>query len=178
MTGQAGEGSRVSPGIGPQPFGEIVQLTVTAQHRSLELAQAWTDSLVGLLREQVEGNRAVFEALASSLTAMERALASQEETNRALRQSLEAQREVVQRASDAQERGARLIQTALESLAAATQAQLDATRALLSPMAPSGSGQDPFTELVRQWNAALQWLLEAGGAGSAGAGRARPGGRG
>jgi hypothetical protein len=175
MTGQTGERAGVSSGAGYQPFGEIVQLTVTAQHRSLELAQAWTDSLVGLLREQVEGNRAVLAAFVSSLTAMERALASQEETNRALRQSLDAQGEVVQRASDAQERGARLLQTALESLAAATQAQLDATRALLAPVTPAGVGQEPFDELVREWNAAVQRLLEAGG-GWAGGSRARPGG--
>ena len=163
MTGRAEERG-AAPGGAFEPFREMVRLTVAAQQRSLDLAQAWTESLVGLLREQVEGNRAVFEALSSSLRAMEQALASQEATNRALRQSLDANREVIERASAAQEHGARLVQTALESLAAASQAQVDAARALLGPLQSAGAGPEPFAELLQSWNAAFQRLLDLGGA--------------
>jgi hypothetical protein len=98
MTGTADEG------LGAHPFGEIARATVAAQERSLELAQAWSESLAEL------------------------------EANRALRQSLEAYREVVERASATQERSTRLVQAALESFAATTQAQLELTRAFLVPM--------------------------------------------
>jgi hypothetical protein len=124
-------------GFGAHPFGEIARATVAAQERSLELAQAWSDSLRELVADQAEGGRAALEALTSTLAATERALASQEEANRALRQSLEAYREVIDRASATQERNARLVQAALESFAALTQAQLELTRAFWSPWAAS-----------------------------------------
>ena len=93
MTGTSAED------LGANPFGEIARATVAAQERSMELAKAWSDSLQELLADQAEGGRATLEALASSLTAAERALASQEEANRALRQSLESYREVIERAT-------------------------------------------------------------------------------
>ena len=99
----------------------------------------------------------MFAALASSLAAMERALASQEATNRALRQSLDAHREVVERAAAAQERGARLVQAALDGVSASAKAQLDAARALVTPPGPRSEPFDP----VREWNAMLQRMLEA-----------------
>ena len=49
MTASAGEG------FGSHPFGEIAKATVAAQERSLELAQAWSESLRGLVAEQAEG---------------------------------------------------------------------------------------------------------------------------
>jgi ABC-type transporter Mla subunit MlaD len=142
------------PGAGVQPFGDLARLVVATQERSLGLAQAWSDSMLQLVREQVEGNRAVLEALVSSLAAMERALAAQEETNRALRESLEAHREVVERAGAAQERSLQLVQTAADNLAAVTKAQLEAARAVLSP--PGGS-----LELLQEWNDAVRRLFEA-----------------
>ncbi len=165
MTGQARKGSGAQqprPEAGFDPFGEIMRLAMAAQERSLGAAQAWSDSLLRLLQEQAEGNRAVLAALTSSLAAMERALVSQEETNRALRQSLDAYREVIERAGVTQERSARLIQSAADQLAATLQAQLAAARALLTPPgAPPGAPQAPLGDLMRQWNAALRRLLEA-----------------
>lgn len=152
MSGTADEGS------GAHPFAEIARATVAAQERSLELAQAWSDSLRELVADQAEGGRAALEALTSTLTATERALASQEEANRALRQSLEAYREVVERASATQERSTRLVQAALESFAATTQAQLELTRAFLVPL---GRQPEAFGSLVQGWNDAFLRLLEA-----------------
>jgi DNA repair exonuclease SbcCD ATPase subunit len=152
MTGQASGGS------GSSPFGEIIRLVMGAQERSLTVAQAWSESLQQLVRDQAEGNRATLEALASALTGMERALESQEETNRALRQSLESYRELIERAGAAQERSARLLQTALDSFAATAQGQLEAARALLTPL---GSQAEPFGKMFQEWNAAFLRLLEA-----------------
>jgi ABC-type transporter Mla subunit MlaD len=153
MTGRADEG------FGAHPFGEIAKATVAAQERSLEFAQAWSDSLRELVTDQAQGGRAALEALTSTLAATERALAGQEEANRALRQSLEAYREVIERASATQERSTRLVQDALESFAATTQAQLELTRAFLVPL-----GRQPaeaFGSLVQGWNDAFMRLLEA-----------------
>ncbi len=152
MTGRADEG------FGAHPFAEIARATVAAQERSLELAQAWSDSLRDLLADQAEGGRAALEALTSTLAATERALASQEEANRALRQSLDAYRDVIERASATQERSTRLLQAALESFAATTQAQLELTRAFLVPL---GGQPEAFGGLVQGWNAAFLRLLEA-----------------
>jgi len=152
MTGRAEEG------FGAHPFGEIAKATVSAQERSLELAQAWSDSLRELVTDQAEGGRAALEALTSTLAATERALAGQEEANRALRQSLEAYREVIERASATQERSARLVQAALDSFAATTQAQLELTRAFLVPL---GRQPEAFGSLVQGWNDAFLRLLEA-----------------
>ena len=152
MSGTADEGS------GAHPFAEIARATVAAQERSLELAQAWSDSLRELVTNQAEGGRAALEALTSTLAATERALAGQEEANRALRQSLEAYREVIERASTTQERSARLVQAALDSFAATTQAQLELTRAFLVPL---GRQPEAFGSLVQGWNDAFLRLLEA-----------------
>ena len=152
MSGTADEG------FGAHPFGEIARATVGAQERSLELALAWSESLRELVADQAEGGRAALEALTSTLAATERALASQEEANRALRQSLEAYREVIDRASATQERSTRLVQAALESFAAATQAQLELTRAFLVPL---GGQPEALGSLVQGWNDAFLRLLEA-----------------
>jgi ABC-type transporter Mla subunit MlaD len=152
MTGRAEEG------FGAHPFGEIAKATVAAQERSLELAQAWSDSLRELVTDQAEGGRAALEALTSTLAATERALAGQEEANRALRQSLEAYREVIERASATQERSARLVQAALDSFATTTQTQLELTRAFLVPL---GRQPEAFGSLVQGWNDAFLRLLEA-----------------
>jgi ABC-type transporter Mla subunit MlaD len=149
---------RADEGFGAHPFGGIARATLAAQERSLELAQAWSDSLRELVADQAEGGRAALEALTSTLAATERALASQEEANRALRQSLEAYREVVDRASATQERSARLVQAALDSFAAAIQAQQELTRAFLVPL---GGQPEALGSLVQGWNDAFLRLLEA-----------------
>jgi chromosome segregation ATPase len=152
MTGTSAEG------FGANPFGEIARATVAAQERSMELAKAWSESLQELLADQAEGATAALEALASSLTAAERALAGQEEANRALRQSLESYREVIERATATQERSARLVQTALEGFAATAKAQQELARAFLTPM---GAQPEAFGKLVQGWNDAFLRLLEA-----------------
>ena len=152
MTGTSHEG------MGANPFKAVQQATVDAQERSMELASAWSDSLHELLADQSEGGRATLEALASSLTAAERALASQEEANRALRQSFEAYRAVIERASATQERSTQLVTAALESFAATTQAQLELTRAFLAPMSAQ---PEAFGSMVQGWNDAFLRLLEA-----------------
>ncbi|HTE69840.1 MAG TPA: hypothetical protein VK942_13945 [Actinomycetes bacterium] len=48
MTGQASGGS------GSSPFGEIIRLVMGAQERSLTVAQAWSESLQQLVRDQAE----------------------------------------------------------------------------------------------------------------------------
>jgi hypothetical protein len=159
MTGTAGEG------FGALPFADIAKATVAAQERSLELASAWAESLRELVADQAEGDRAeggraVLEALSSTLTATERALASQEEANQALRQSLEAHREVVERAGATQERSTRLVQAALESFATTTQAQLELARAMLVPLGAQAQ-PEAFGNLVQSWNDAFLGLMEA-----------------
>ena len=63
MSGTAGEG------FGSHPFGEIAKATVAAQERSLELAQAWSDSLRELVTEQAEGGLAALESFAATTQA-------------------------------------------------------------------------------------------------------------
>ena len=167
MTGRSSEDAN--------PVGDIVRLTMAAQERSLNLAQAWSNSLLDLVREQGEGQRAVLTAVTSSLAAMERALAAQEEANRALQQSLEAYREVIQRAGAAQEQSVRLVETAVSGFAAAIQGQLDTARAM---MAAPAAATEPFGELMREWNATVQRMFQAAFpyANPAGTDQPRPGG--
>ena len=63
MTGRAEEG------FGSHPFAEIAKATVAAQERSLELAQAWSDSLRELVTDQAEGGRAALESFATTTQA-------------------------------------------------------------------------------------------------------------
>jgi hypothetical protein len=144
---------------GPQSFGKALQLLVTTQERNLEIARRWSESVLELLREQTEGNRAVLESLGSSLTTMERVLASQEETNQALRASLDAYREIVDRAAGTQERSIELVQATMATLVQGLQGQLEAATALLAaaPGPSAGWGGD----LVQQWMGAYRDLLEA-----------------
>jgi len=144
---------------GSQPFDQVIRLMVATQERNLDAARTWSESVLRLLRDQVDGNRAVLSALASSLTAMERALASQEETNRALRETLQAHREAVDRAAVAHERSVELVQATMTTLVRGLQDQLEAAQALLTaaPVSPAEWGG----ELVQQWIGAYRSLLEA-----------------
>jgi hypothetical protein len=147
---------------GANPLGEMVKLAVAAQERSMQLAQSWSDALLTTFKEQADDAQANLSTLAASLEAMERALASQEETNRAIRQSLEGYREIIDRLTAAQERNARMVQTAVDGLRSATQGQLEAARALLTPPPSMTAASEPFTELLTAWNAAFTRMLEAG----------------
>jgi hypothetical protein len=55
--------------FGAHPFAEIARATVAAQERSLELAQAWLDSLRELVVDQAEGGRAALEGFATTTQA-------------------------------------------------------------------------------------------------------------
>jgi DNA repair exonuclease SbcCD ATPase subunit len=147
------------PGAGANPFGEMVKLAVAAQERSLTVAQNWSDALLATLKEQTEDSRANLATLASTLGAIERALESQEETNRAIRQSLEGYREILDRFSAAQERSAKLVQTAVDNLRTATEGQLEAAKALLTPPPAVTATAEPFSEMLQAWNAAVRQLM-------------------
>jgi ABC-type transporter Mla subunit MlaD len=149
------------PKPGANPFGEMVKLAVAAQERSMKVAQSWSDALLTTLKEQSEDSRANLATLASSLKAMERALESQEETNRAIRQSLEGYREILDRFTAAQERSTRLVQTAVDDLKTATEGQLQAARALLTPPAAVTATAEPFTGMLQAWNEAFRQLMSA-----------------
>ena len=147
---------------GANPFGELVKLTVAAQERSMELAQGWSDALLTTLKDQTEDSRANLATLSDSLGAMEKALESQEETNKAIRQSLEGYRTIVERYAAAQERTAKLVQDAVDDLKRATEGQLEAARAFMTPPPAVAASAEPFTEMLNAWNAAVsQWMRAA-----------------
>src|ERR671926_1398729 len=87
---------------------DVVGGAVSAQQRSMGLAQDWAESVIETYRSQAESYRALTDAMTSSMTALERTLQSQEETNRALKESLDAYRNVVETASETQERNMQL----------------------------------------------------------------------
>jgi ABC-type transporter Mla subunit MlaD len=150
------------PERGANPFSEMVRLAVAAQERSLNVAQSWSDTLLATLKEQSEDSRASLATLAASLKAMERALESQEETNRAIRQSLEGYRDILDRFAAAQERSARLVQTAVDTLRTATEGQLEAARAMLSPPPGVAAAAEPFNQMLEAWNTAFRQMMGAG----------------
>ena len=149
------------PEAGANPFGEMVKLAVAAQERSLQVAQSWSEALLRTLKEQAEDSRANLTTLATSLGAMERALESQEETNKAIRQSLEGYRQIVERYAAAQERTARLVQDAVNDLKTATEGQLEAARAFMTPPPALAASAEPFTEMLNAWNAAVSQMMRA-----------------
>jgi hypothetical protein len=153
--------ARAGQETGANPFGELVKLTVAAQERSMQLAQGWSDALLTTLKDASEDSRANLATLSSSLGAMEKALESQEETNKAIRRSLEGYREIVERYAAAQERTARLVQDAVDDLKKATQGQLEAARAFMTPPAAVAASAEPFTEMLNAWNAAVSQMLKA-----------------
>jgi len=69
MTGTAGEG------FGALPFGEVARATVAAEERSLELAQAWAETLRELVADQVEGGQAALEGFTTTQAQLELARA-------------------------------------------------------------------------------------------------------
>ena len=152
--------SETKPGeaAGSNPFGSLAQFTLAATERNMELARDWSRGLLTMLEEQSEDTQATLATLVASLEAMERALASQEETNRALRESLQGYRQMVDRFVNAQERTARLVQTSVEDLKAAGEAQMEATRALLTPTSwppDTAAATEPFTQLMKAWTEAF-----------------------
>ena len=144
---------------GLRAWGDVVGGALSAQQRSVELAQDWAESVIQTYKSQAESYRALTEAMRSSLTALESTLRSQEETNRALRESLEAYRGVVRSASETQEKNAELAQKFFDNVVQTLQSQLESSRALL--LEPAARQQEFFQNVTQEWLDAYAKLLSA-----------------
>ena len=138
---------------------EAVGGAVSAQQRSMGLAQNWAESVIETYTSQAESYRALTDAMTSSMEALERTLKSQEETNRALRESLEAYRRVVESASETQERNAELAQSYFDNVVQTLQGQLESSRSLL--LEPAAKQQEFFQNVTQEWLDAYTKLLNA-----------------
>src|SRR5919106_3411058 len=110
---------------------EAVGGAVSAQQRSMGLAQDWAESVIETYKSQAESYRALTDAMASSMEALERTLKSQGETNRALKESLDSYRNVVESASETQERNLELAQNFFDKVVETLRDQLESSRSLL-----------------------------------------------
>ena len=138
---------------------EAVGGAVSAQQRSVGLAQNWAESVIETYRSQAESYRALTDAMQSSMTALERTLKSQEETNRALKESLEAYRNAVESASETQERNMELAQNFFDNVVETLRDQLESSRSLL--LEPATRQQELFQNLTQEWIDAYIRLLNA-----------------
>src|SRR5919205_1364790 len=138
---------------------DVVGGAVSAQQRSMGLAQDWAESVIETYRSQAESYRALTDAMKSSLTALERTLQSQEETNRALKESLDAYRNVVESASETQERNMELAENFFGNVVETLRNQLESSRSLL--LEPASKQQELFQNLTQEWMDAYVSLLRA-----------------
>ena len=138
---------------------EAVGGAVSAQQRSIGLAQNWAESVIETYTSQAESYRALTDAMTSSMEALERTLKSQEETNRALKESLDAYRNVVESASETQERNMQLAQNFFENIVGTLRDQLESSRSLL--LEPATKQQEIFQNLTQEWIDAYMKLLSA-----------------
>ena len=132
---------------------------VSAQQRSVGLAQDWAESVIETFKSQAESYRALTDAMKSSMSALERTLKSQEETNRALKESLEAYRAVVESASETQERNMQLAENFFSNVVETLRDQLESSRSLL--LEPAVKQQELFQNLTQEWLDAYMKLLNA-----------------
>jgi DNA repair exonuclease SbcCD ATPase subunit len=132
---------------------------VSAQQRSMGLAQDWSESLIETYRSQAESYRALTDAMSSSMTALERTLESQEETNRALKESLDSYRKVVESASETQERNLELAENFFGNIVETLRDQLESSRSLL--LEPAAKQQEFFQNLTQEWMDAYVKLLNS-----------------
>jgi DNA repair exonuclease SbcCD ATPase subunit len=132
---------------------------VSAQQRSMGLAQDWSESLIETYRNQAESYRALTDAMTSSMTALQRTLESQEETNRALRESLDSYRKVVESASETQERNLQLAENFFGNIVETLRGQLESSRSLL--LEPAAQQQEFFQNLTQEWMEAYVKLLNS-----------------
>ncbi len=138
---------------------EAVGGAVSAQQRSMGLAQNWADSVIETYKSQAESYRALTDAMTSSMEALEKTLKSQEETNRALKESLDSYRNVVESASETQERNMRLAQNFFDNIVETLRNQLQSSRSLL--LEPATKQQEIFQNLTQEWIDAYVKLLNA-----------------
>ncbi len=138
---------------------EAVGGAVSAQQRSMGLAQNWAESVIETYRSQAESYRALTDAMTSSMEALEKTLKSQEETNRALKESLDSYRNVVESASETQERNMQLAQNFFDNIVETLRNQLESSRSLL--LEPATKQQEIFQNLTQEWIDAYLKLLNA-----------------
>jgi wobble nucleotide-excising tRNase len=138
---------------------EAVGGAVSAQQRSVGLAQNWAESVIETYKSQAESYRALTDAMTSSMEALERTLKSQEETNRALKESLDSYRNVVESASETQERNMQLAQNFFDNIFETLRGQLESSRSLL--LEPAAKQQELFQNLTQEWMDAYVSLLNA-----------------
>src|ERR671929_231372 len=125
-----------------ESYQTVADRAVAAQQRSVGLAQDWAESVIETYKSQAESYRALTDAMASSMEALERTLKSQEETNRALKESLDAYRNVVESASETQERNMQLAQNFFDDVVQTLRGQLESSRSLL--LEPATKQQEFF----------------------------------
>ena len=145
--------------VGLKAVQDAVGGAVSAQQRSLGLAQDWSESLIETYRSQAESYRALTDAMSSSMTALQRTLESQEETNRALKESLDAYRNVVESASETQERNMQLVENFHNNIVETLRDQLEGSRSLL--LEPAAKQQEFFQNLTQEWMDAYVRLLSS-----------------
>jgi DNA anti-recombination protein RmuC len=138
---------------------EAVGGAVSAQQRSVGLAQDWAESVIETYKSQAESYRALTDAMTSSMEALERTLKSQEETNRALKESLDSYRNVVESAKETQERNMQLAENFFDNIVGTLRDQLESSRSLL--LEPAAKQQDVFQNLTQEWMDAYVRLLNA-----------------
>ena len=138
---------------------EAVGGAVSAQQRSMGLAQNWAESVIETYKSQAESYRALTDAMTSSMEALEKTLKSQEETNRALKESLDSYRNVVESASETQERNMQLAQNFFDNIVETLRNQLESSRSLL--LEPTTKQQEIFQNLTQEWIDAYVKLLNA-----------------
>jgi DNA anti-recombination protein RmuC len=138
---------------------EAVGGAVSAQQRSMGLAQDWAESVIETYQSQAESYRSLTDAMTSSMEALERTLKSQEETNRALKESLDSYRNVVESAKETQERNLQLAQNFFENIVGTLRDQLESSRSLL--LEPAARQQELFQNLTQEWMDAYVRLLNA-----------------
>src|SRR5215207_7315373 len=136
---------------------EVVGGAVSAQQRSMGLAQDWAESVIETYKSQAESYRALTDAMTSSMEALVQTLKSQEETNRALKESLDSYRNVVESASETQERNLELAQNFFDTVVETLRDQLESSRSLL--LEPAARQQELFQNLTQEWIDAYVRLL-------------------
>ena len=138
---------------------EAVGGALSAQQRSMGLAQDWAESVIETYRSQAESYRNLTEAMTSSMEAFRKALESQEETNRALKESLDAYRNVFESAGQMQEQNMQLAQNFFDDVVETLRSQLESSRSLL--LEPAARQQEFFQNVTQEWLDAYVRLINA-----------------
>jgi DNA anti-recombination protein RmuC len=150
---------RIPAEAGLRVMQDVVGGAISAQQRSVGLAQDWAESVIETYRSQAESYRALTDAMRSSVEALEKTLKSQEETNRALKESLDAYRNAIESAGQTQERNMQLAENFFDNIVETLRGQLESSRTLLSE--PVAKQQELFQSMTQEWLDAYMRLLNA-----------------